>query len=47
MALQALIQSEQRVLVAPLSLALGGRDTSETWRVAERFGRPSVVTGSL
>jgi hypothetical protein len=29
MTLQALVQSERRVLIAPLSLVLGGRDTAE------------------
>jgi hypothetical protein len=29
MTLQALVRSERRVLIAPLSLVLGGRDTAE------------------
>ena len=29
MTLQALVQSERPVLIAPLSLLLGGRDTAE------------------
>jgi hypothetical protein len=47
MTLQALTQSGQRALVAPLSLVLGGRDTAEDLALAERFGRPSVLTGLL